>query len=269
MKSGMTRTWFKGVIDMTVSGLTSSGLTTLFSSLSSSSSSSASSGLFSFNVSDYNMIRSGSYFKLLKSYYASDSSNAKSTQEDFSNSYTTSTSKETSTTLANIESTTDDLNESAEALYKTNASAFKKVSSGSGTCDYDTDAIYNAVSSFVDDYNSVIKAAGKSSASGITSAAESLANVTAQNADALSELGISIDSEKSTLSIDKETFRSADMSKAKTLFNGTGSYAYNVATKSSLLNYQAEREASKSSTYSSTGTYSTNYISGTIYNSYS
>jgi hypothetical protein len=120
----------------------------------------------------------------------------------------------------------------------------------------------------VDDYNSVIKAAGKSSASGITSAAASLTTATSQNEAALKELGITIDSEKSTLSIDKETFMSADMDKAKKLFNGTGSYAYNVATKSSLLNYQAEREASKSNTYSSTGTYNYNYSSGSIFSSY-
>jgi hypothetical protein len=263
----MTNFYFKGVIDMTISGLNSSGLTTLFSSLGSSSSSSGSS-LYSLNLSDYNLIRSGAYHKLMKAYYASDSSNAKSTQEAFSNSYTTSTSKETSTTLANIESTADDLTESAEALYGTSSKAFKKVGSN-GSYDYDTDAIYKAVSSFVDDYNSVVKAAGKSSASGITNAADSLTTVTKQNSDALEELGITIDSEKSTLSIDKDTFMSADMGKAKTLFNGTGSYAYNVATKASLLNYQAEREASRSNTYSSTGSYSSNYTSGSIYNIYS
>jgi flagellar capping protein FliD len=220
------------------------------------------------NFSDYNLIRSGSYYKLLKSYYSSDSSSTTSTDKTTSTT-STSTSKETSKTLANIESATDNLNESAEALYKTNSSVFKKVSSQTnGKSDYDTDAIYNAVSSFVDDYNSVIKAAGKSSASGITNAAESLTAATNQNADALKELGITIDSEKSTLSVDKETFLSADMDKAKKLFNGTGSYAYNVATKSSLLNYQAEREASKSNTYSSTGSYNYNYSSGSILNSY-
>jgi flagellar capping protein FliD len=140
--------------------------------------------------------------------------------------------------------------------------------STNGTYDYDADAIYSAVSSFVDDYNSTIKAADKSSASGITSAAESLKTATTQNEDALKELGITVDSEKSTLSIDKDTFLNADMSKAKTLFNGTGFYAYNVATKASLLNYQAQREASKANTYSSTGSYTNNYTSGSIYNSY-
>jgi hypothetical protein len=212
------------------------------------------------NISDYNLIRSGSYFKLMKSYYASDASKTTSTD---STATSTSTSTDTSKTLSKIESTTDDLTDSAEALYSSKSSAFKKVNG-----DYDADAIYSAVSDFVDDYNSVIKAADKSSASGVTSAAESLKTATTQNEDALKALGITIDSEKSTLSIDKDTFLAADMSKAKTLFNGTGSYAYNVATKASLLNYQAQREASKANTYSSTGSYTNNYTSGSIYNSY-
>jgi hypothetical protein len=216
------------------------------------------------NISDYNLIRSGSYFKLMKSYYASDASKTTSTD---STATSTSTSTDTSKTLSKIESTTDNLTDSAEALYSTKSSAFKKVNTN-GTYDYDADAIYSAVSDFVDDYNSVIKAAGNSSASGITSAAESLKTATTQNEDALKALGITIDSEKSTLSIDKDTFLNADMSKAKTLFNGTGSYAYNVATKASLLNYQAEREASKANTYGSTGSYTNNYTSGSIYNSY-
>jgi hypothetical protein len=252
---------------MTISGLDSSGMSTLLSSLGSSSSSSSSSSLYGVNISDYNLIRSGSYFKLMKSYYASDASKTTSTDSTSTSKTSTSTSTETSKTLSKIESTTDDLTDSAEALYSSKSSAFKKVSTN-GTYDYDADAIYSAVSDFVDDYNSVIKAADKSSASGITSAAESLKTATTQNEDDLKALGITIDSEKSTLSIDKDTFLSADMSKAKTLFNGTGSYAYNVATKASLLNYQAQREASKANTYSSTGSYTNNYTSGSIYNSY-
>jgi hypothetical protein len=249
---------------MTISGLDSSGMSTLLSSLGSSSSSSSSGSLYGVNISDYNLIRSGSYFKLMKSYYASDASKTTSTD---STATSTSTSTDTSKTLSKIESTTDDLTDSAEALYSSKSSAFKKVSTN-GTYDYDADAIYSAVSDFVDDYNSVIKAADKSSASGVTSAAESLKTATTQNEDALKALGITIDSEKSTLSIDKDTFLAADMGKAKTLFNGTGSYAYNVATKASLLNYQAQREASKANTYGSTGSYTNNYTSGSIYNSY-
>lgn len=254
---------------MTISGMNASGLNNLFSSLNGSASSS---GMFGLNFSDYGLIRSGSYYKLMKSYYAKDASNAQATKDAFSNKYNTSTSKEDSIVLTKLKSGTDELNESAKALYSSNAKAFKKVTKtdaeGRITTDYDRDAIYKAVDSFVDDYNSVIKAAGKSDADGIARAAASMVNMTNQNVDALKSVGISIDKDNYTLSIDKDTFQKADVSKIRSIFNGTGSYAYNVATKSSMLNYQAEREASKANTYGSTGKYTSNYTSGSVFNGY-
>lgn len=255
---------------MTISGMSASGFTNLLSGLGGNSNSV--NNLMNFNVSDYNSIKSGTYYRLLKSYYASDSENGKKTSDSFKNPYTTSTSKETNSTLAKIESAADDLTESAKDLYSNNAKAFKKITStdedGKTTTDYDKDAIYKAVNSFVEDYNSLIKSAGKSDADGIARAAASMATLTNQNANALNSLGITIDKDSYTLSLDKDAFMQADMSKAKNLFNGMGSYAYDVATKASMLNYQAEREASKANTYGSTGTYNSNYSAGSIYNTY-
>ncbi len=254
---------------MTISGMNSNGISNLFSSLNGSSSSS---GMFGLNFSDYGLIRSGSYYKLMKSYYAKDATNTQKTKDTFNNKYNTSTSKESNSVLTKIKSGTDELNESAKALYSSNAKVFKKVTktdeSGKITTDYDRDAIYKAVDSFVDDYNSVIKSAGKSDADGIARTAASMVNMTNQSADSLKSLGISIDKDNYTLSIDKDTFMKADVSKIKSLFNGTGSYAYNVATKSSMLNYQAEREAGKANTYGNTGKYASNYTSGSVFNGY-
>lgn len=254
---------------MTISGMNANGISSLFSSLNSSSSSS---GMFGVNISDYGLIRSGSYYKLMKSYYAKDTSNIQKTKDTFGNKYNTSTSKETNSTLTKIKSGTDELNESAKALYSSNAKVFKKVTTtdedGKISTDYDRDAIYKAVNSFVEDYNNVIKASGKSDADGIARAAASMVNMTNQNADSLKTLGISINKDSYTLSIDKDTFMNADVSKIKSVFNGTGSYAYSVAAKSSMLNYQAEREASKTNTYGSTGKYTSNYTSGSVFNGY-
>ena len=254
---------------MTISGMNASGLNNLFSSLNGSTSSS---GMFGLNFSDYGLIRSGSYYKLMKSYYAKDTSNIQKTKDTFGNKYNTSTSKESNSTLTKIKNGTDELNESAKALYSSNAKVFKKVTTtdedGKISTDYDRDAIYKAVNSFVEDYNNVIKASGKSDADGIARAAASMVNMTNQNVDDLKSVGISIDKDNYTLSIDKDTFQKADVSKIRSIFNGTGSYAYNVATKSSMLNYQAEREASKANTYGSTGKYTSNYTSGSVFNGY-
>jgi flagellar capping protein FliD len=89
-------------------------------------------------------------------------------------------------------------------------------------------------------------------------------NLTKTNADALSEIGISVDSKSGTLSIDEDTFKSADTAKIKSLFNGTGSYAYGVATQSSMIDSYAQYEATKSNTYTGLGTYTTTYSAGDL-----
>ena len=55
------------------------------------------------------------------------------------------------------------------------------------------------------------------------------------------------------------------MDKVKKLFNGTGSYAYGVATRSSLIDSYAQSEAEKANTYGKNGKYSYNYNSGNIF----
>lgn len=64
--------------------------------------------------------------------------------------------------------------------------------------------------------------------------------------------------------MDETTFKSADTEKIKNLFNGTGSYAYSVATKAAMTESYAKSEAAKSNTYTKNGTYNYNYNSGNI-----
>jgi hypothetical protein len=257
---------------MTISAYDSSSISTLFSSLTTSSSSSSSgSGIYSLDLSQYNSIKSGSYGKLLKAYYSVTSdtgSTKKSSSSDSSDessktttSTSTSTSKDTSKVLAGIESDSESLTDTAKELYtRSNNQVFKKDTSGN----YNTDTIYSKASDFVENYNSLIASAGKTSTSTIANSLSSMKSLTKTNTDALSEIGISVDSKSGTLSIDEETFKSADVDKIKSLFNGTGSYAYGVATQSSMIDSYAQAEASKSNTYSSTGTYTYNYSSGDL-----
>ena len=68
------------------------------------------------------------------------------------------------------------------------------------------------------------------------------------------------------MKIDKDAFEKADMNKVKTLFQGTGSYAYSIESKSSMVNMYAKNEASKSNTYGASGGYTYNYSTGELYN---
>ena len=101
----------------TISGYDSSSIGVLFSSLNSGSTKTSAmfgtSDLLGISYSDYATIQNGSYTKLMKAYYkkaASDDSSSSSV------SAATSTSKDSSKTLANIESAADDLKKASEAL---------------------------------------------------------------------------------------------------------------------------------------------------------
>lgn len=244
----------------------SSSVSTLFSSLGSSKS--TGSGLFGINLSEYASIRSGSYGKLMRSYFSMDSTkgtsksddSTKNTIEDLAT--TTSTSKDSTKTLAAIESDAKELTDSAKALYtRSNNKVFTKDSGGS----YDTDKIYKAVKSFADDYNSMLDTAGKSSTNRISRSVSSMKNETSYNEKPLKEIGITVDEKTGRLSVDETTFKGADTEKVKSLFNGTGSYAYSVATKAAMTESYAKSEAAKSNTYTKNGAYNYNYNSGNIF----
>lgn len=244
----------------------SSSVSTLFSSLGSSKS--TGSGLFGINLSEYASIRSGSYGKLMRSYFSMDSTkgtsksddSTKNTIEDLAT--TTSTSKDSTKTLAAIESDAKELTDSAKALYtRSNNKVFTKDSGGS----YDTDKIYKAVKRFADDYNFMLDTAGKSSTNRISRSVSSMKNETSYNEKPLKEIGITVDEKTGRLSVDETTFKSADTEKIKNLFNGTGSYAYSVATKAAMTESYAKSEAAKSNTYTKDGTYNYNYNSGNIF----
>ena len=244
----------------------SSSVSTLFSSLGSSKS--TGSGMFGINLSEYASIRSGSYGKLMRSYFSMDSTkgtsksddSTKNTIEDLAT--TTSTSKDSTKTLAAIESDAKELTDSAKALYtRSNNKVFTKDSGGN----YDADKIFKAVKSFADDYNSMLDTAGKSSTNRISRSVSSMKNETSYNEKALKEIGITVDEKTGKLSVDETTFKSADTEKIKNLFNGTGSYAYSVATKAAMTESYAKSEAAKSNTYTKNGTYNYNYNSGNIF----
>ncbi len=246
-------------------------VSTLFSGLNSGSTS-GTSGLSSV-LSDYGAIRNGSYGKLLKAYYNNvDNSAVKSAYNSAVKNSNTSTAADSSATIKELQSTTDDLTSSAKDLYTTGSkSVFNKKSvtdeNGQTTQQYDTDAIYKRVKSFVDDYNSVLEAADKSADTKVQNSVIGMINYTKMESNMLSKLGITIGSDYQ-MSIDEDTFKKADMSVAKSLFNGTGSYAYTIASKSAMTNSYADMEAAKANTYTKYGSYGSTYSSGSIYNSY-
>ena len=173
----------------------SSSISTLFSGFSSSrSSNAASSFIANMDMTTYSGIRSGSYFKLLKSYYGN---NLNSKAQSLVSS-SVSTSKDSAKTLASIESESEDMVKSAQALYKNSRKD-------------DTDATYKKVSAFVSDYNSLINAADDSETKQISRNLESMKSLTDINSKSLAKVGITVDSKSGKLSVDEDTFKKALM----------------------------------------------------------
>lgn len=259
-----------------ISSYDSSSLGILFSSMNSSKKSGAStigmgtSDLLGINYSDYATIRSGSYFKLMKAYYSEGLSDDLKDAVANKTTTTTATSRDKASLLTGIQSASDDVKEAADTLLAQGSkSVFKEESktdeNGKVTKQYDLDGIYKALESFVDGYNSLVTQASRSNTSNISGAEERLENLTRINAKQLAAVGITMDSDQK-LSIDKDTFEKADMTRVKSLFQATGGYGYQVSAQASMIHYYAENEASRSSTYGSNGSYTYNYISGELYN---
>ncbi|MGN0351306.1 MAG: hypothetical protein ACI4ES_06595 [Roseburia sp.] len=253
----------------TISSYDSASIGVLFSSVSTNknanwANSYSSLDLLGINYSDYATIKSGAYYKLVKAYYSDSeaSSNVISS---------TATSKDDVKTLAKIESTSEELKEASEALQTTGSkSVFKKVTTknedGTTSTDYDTDAIYKAVKKFTDSYNSMVDELEDANTRNIISTAKSMVTYVNNNSRLLSKIGITIGAD-SRLTVDEKAFKESDMETVKSLFQSTGSFGYQVAAKASMIHYYAENEASKSNTYSSSGMYTYNYNTGSIYSS--
>lgn len=252
-------------------GIDSNYAGNLFSSLNGGKTQNSFDGLAGL-LSEYSNIRTGSYRKLLNAYYSdTDNESFKKLYND-NKSNNISTAADDTKKLTSIKNASEELSDTVKDLVASGSkSVFNKVSKensdGTYTKEYDSDAIYKAVKSFVDDYNGLIDAAGDSGTKSIVSNMGGIISSTKANDDMLEELGISINSDN-TLSIDEEIFKKADMSAVRSMFSGTGSYAYQIGVKASMVNINAAGEAAKSNTYTSGGAYSYNYNAGSLYNTY-
>lgn len=222
----------------------------------STSSTSTSSGTIDF--AEYASIRNGSYRTLLKAYYAQQEETEVAKSDD-------------SQSLTLVKSSADSLKEAAEALKsadlwkkKTITQTDEETGEETETEDYDWEAITKAVNSFVKSYNDMIEKAGDSDTKSVLRNALWMTNMTSTNANLLSQVGISIESDN-TLAVDTDALKEADISTLKSLFSGSGSYADQVSQKASRMGNAASTYSS--GTYTSNATYSSTLsklVSGTV-----
>jgi len=213
------------------------------------------------NVSDYAMIKNGSYGKLMKAYYAKQDADKLSQFGD------------SSKTLTLMRSSADSLKKSAEALGDASLyekKKFKKKDEKTGeeieVEDYDWDAITKAVKTFVDDYNSVVEQAGNSETKNVLRNAVWMTSITEKVGNLLSKVGITI-GKGNKLEFDEEALKKKtalgksgieldNISTLKSLFTGYGSFASQIAQKASAISSAAARTKGVDKTYNKNGTYS-------------
>ncbi|MBQ9610852.1 MAG: flagellar filament capping protein FliD [Lachnospiraceae bacterium] len=194
-------------------------------------------------LSDYASIKNGTYKKLAKKYYASDTkSEADAKAED----------KKLTLTKNGSES----LSSSVKALMSNSLFEKKKISSKdektgetSEKEDYDWEAITKAVKSFVDDYNSVITDAADTNLNGVLRNTLHMTSATKANSKLLSEIGITVGKDNK-LTVDEDKLKEADISTLKSVFNGSGSFADRISTMSDAITKAISNSAT---TYTNSG----------------
>lgn len=228
-------------------------------------------------LGQYASIKNGSYGKLMKAYYGMNSNDsvkalAQNTMKNPNNTLTSEDAK----AITKVQSSTDALKESADLLLEKGSKSVLaqkditvKDENGAETTKkgYDMDAIYSAVNQFVTDYNTVVDAAGDIENKSIQRSAANMVNASLQNGKLLSKAGITVGKD-GKLSMDKDLFQKADMSTVKNLFQGAGSYGYQVSAQASMINFAADQAAAKANTYTVGGTFNNSFNTGNIFNSY-
>lgn len=130
-------------------------------------------------------------------------------------------------------------------------SLYAKIKDKDGKETYDIDKILATAKSFVSNYNTLLDTAGTSLNSGVISNLSRMREKTVENADALKQIGISVDA-KGKLKMDEDVFKNADMSNVQKLFKNYGS---SVSTNASLVDYYLTTQANTSSSYTAAGAY--------------
>ena len=225
------------------------------------------------SLGDYAALKNGSYGKLVKAYYAQQSSDAK----------TEDSRKKIGQVELPVSVTQEQMNNTAikndanalkaafgELTTKGSKSIFNKINvkdeeTGLTGQEYDTDRIYKAVSQFVNTYNDLIKDSSKSTNSSISEKRESLTEYMNAYEKELKDMGIQIESDK-TLTMDEKKFKESDMQTVKDVWNGTSALGAKMYQTSVELEHIAKSAVSADSLYTSNASYVS--AAGSLFNSF-
>ena len=186
-------------------------------------------------VGDYNSIKSGSYGKLLKSYYGqstsgtsgTSSSNSNITEKIIEERRNPTVSKEVSTANATLSSAVSSMTSSLSSLQ--DAATYKDTEGGSSG----QAKAANAVKSYVSAYNDAIESSKKSTMTNVSKNLAGVMKASTANADKLKEIGITINRDGS-LNLDEKKLAAADADTIKSIFDGEDAMSYGSSVASRM-----------------------------------
>lgn len=230
-------------------GITSDSVSTLFSSMRTNKNNTSNIQLNTQLFSEYASLKNGSYYKLSKAYYQKQDNpvNISNAEQD----------KDSQISLRNTKDVADELKESTQDfLTKGTASVFakEKIKDEDGTETYgiNSSKVQKKLESFIRDYNQIIDAAKNSKTTGILTPAASLTAMTTNAKQLLLDVGITVSTDNK-LKLDQKLFDKAEMTQIKSLFQGAGSYGYQIQSKAFSIGSAAQNELEKTATYSEKG----------------
>lgn len=199
----------------------------------------------SFNLSDYSMIRNGTYKKLMKAYYSQDKSDNVSGLVKNNDPASVLTAQDASS-MGNA------IKDVMKASLWEKKSVTETDETGNETVkqDYDRESIGKALQKFTEEYNKTVEAAGNSGSMTVLRNGVWLTKSTSVNAKLLSKAGITVGSDNK-LTFDQNKLDEADISSVKSLFTGHGSYASQLLARSNAI-----ASTATPSSYSRNGSYS-------------
>ncbi len=213
--------------------------------------------------SDYASIKNGSYSRLMKAYYGrgyeSDTSTNGGTGRRSSNvieklieeRMNPKVSKEVQEANANLTSGISSLKSSVSVLQ--NEKTYTDTEKGQTA----EEKVVSAMKDYVTQYNNVVMNAKQSTLSGKTSHVAGMMRSTAENADKLSEMGITIN-KNGTLQLNERKLKDTDISKVQDLFSSKDITGYGATVMSRL-----QFAGTTSGTSGTTSTDKTNSTPGT------
>lgn len=219
------------------------------------------------SLSQLSSVRSGSYYRALRSYYGTNNRTSAAQRNTAVNKKNYGVLGQDSG-LANVSKESKELSAAAKKLTGTGKNGLF-----ADRENYDADAAFKAASDLVTNYNETLDAVNKTSNFSVSNAAGSLTRVTGALSRSLGGIGISVGKD-GRMSIDEEGFKSAEFDNVKAMLGAKGSFSGIVDSSAQRISSVAEQQNrqmsfSNGGIYDRYSSYSQNYgLSGSLFDGY-